>query len=101
MIATFGLWIMRIWRISQYKRLAVQFLKAIGAMDTPQIFEDRSNRHRDRRNAKNEVLRYEYSTRPFEDGEFKDIWHRPAYHYFDGHIVDCYLVGLSQVLTQN
>ena len=80
------------------KQVWLQFLKAIGAMDMPQIFEIEVSG--DSEECKKRGIEYEYSTRLFEDGEFRDIWDRPAYHYFDGHIVDRYLVGLSRVLTQ-
>ena len=76
----------------------LRFLKAIGTMDTPRILEMEVPGSSEE--CKKRGIRYAESTRPFEDGEFKYIWSRPAYQYFDGHIVDRSLVGLSQVLTQ-
>ena len=76
----------------------LQFLKAIGAMDTPPISERGVTGSIEE--CKKRGIAYEHSTRPFENGEFKEIWYRRPYQYFDGHIVDRYLVGLSQVLTQ-
>ena len=76
----------------------LQFLKAIGAMDTPQIIDVEVSGSSEE--CKERGITYEYSTKPFKNGEFEDIWYRRAYQYFDGHIVDRDLDGLSQVLTQ-
>ncbi len=75
-----------------------QFLKAIGAMDTPQIIDVEVSGSSEE--CKERGITYEYSTKPFKNGEFEDIWYRRAYQYFDGHIVDRDFDGLSQVLTQ-
>ena len=80
------------------KKAWLQFLKAIGALDIPQIFEIEVSG--DSEECKKRSIAYEKSTRPFERGEFKDIWDRRPYQYFDGHIVDRCLVGLSRALTQ-
>ena len=75
-----------------------QFLKAIGTKDTPLIFQREVAGSIEE--CKKRGITHENSTKPFEGGRFKDIWYRRPYQYFDGHIVDRYLVGLSQVLTQ-
>ena len=75
----------------------LQFLKAIGVRNTPLIFECEVTGSVEE--CRERGIAYENSTRPFEEGEFRDIWRRP-YQYFDGHIVDRYLIGLLQVLTQ-
>jgi len=75
----------------------LRFLKAIGAMHTPQIIDievSGSSEECEKRG-----ITYEYSTKPFEDGKFKDVSRR-AYEYFDGHIVDRNFDGLSEVLAQ-
>ena len=76
----------------------LRFLKAIGVKDTPLIFPIEVTGSLEE--CEKRGVAYEYSTKPFEDGEFKDIWSRRAYQYFDGHIMDRYLDGLSQVLVQ-
>ncbi|MYB95084.1 DUF91 domain-containing protein [Candidatus Poribacteria bacterium] len=75
-----------------------QFLKAIGTNDTPLIFERGVTGSIEE--CKKRGITHEDSTKPFEGGKSKDIWYRRPYQYFDGHIVDRYLVGLSQLLTQ-
>ena len=76
----------------------LRFLKAIGAMDMPQIVDkDVSGSIEE---CRKRSIAYEESTRPFEHGEFKDIWYRRPYQYFDGHIVDHSLDGLSEMLDQ-
>ena len=74
----------------------LQFLKAIGAMDTPQIIDVEVSG--DSEECKKRGIAYENSTKSFEDGEFKYVWSR--YRYFDGHIVDRILDGLPEVLAQ-
>ncbi len=76
----------------------LQFLKAIGAMDTPQITDVEVSGSGEE--CKKRGIAYENSTKPFEDGKSKDIWYRRPYQYFDGHIVDHSLDGLSEVLPQ-
>ena len=76
----------------------LQFLKAIGTKDTPPIFERGVTGSIEECKKRN--ITHEDSTKPFEDGKFKDIWFRRAYQYFDGHIVDRNLDGLSEVLDQ-
>lgn len=75
----------------------LQFLKAIGAMDTPQITDVELPGSGEE--CKKRGITYENSTKPFEDGKFKDIYRRP-YQYFDGHIVDHNFDGLTEVLGQ-
>ena len=65
----------------------LQFLKAIKAMDTPRILEVEVPGSREECGKRG--ITYQYSTRPFEDGEFKV---KPGRHHYDGHIVDYRLV---------
>ena len=76
----------------------LQFLKTIGAMDTPQITDVEVSGSGEE--CKKRGITHENSTKPFEDGKFKDMWYRRPYQYFDGHIVDHSLNGLSEVLAQ-
>ena len=76
----------------------LRFLKAIGAMDTPQITDMEVSGSSEE--CKKRSITYEYSTRPFENGKVKDIWFRRPYEYFDGHIIDRSFDGLSEVLAQ-
>ena len=75
----------------------LQFLKAIGAMNTPPIPDVGVSGSSEE--CKKRSIIYENSTRPFKDGEFKDMYRRP-YQYFDGHIIDASFDGLSEVLAQ-
>lgn len=63
----------------------LRFLKAIGAIDTPQIIDIEVSGSSGE--CKKRGITYEYSTKPFENGKVKDIWFRRPYEYFDGHIV--------------
>ncbi|MDE0324990.1 MAG: DUF3883 domain-containing protein [Candidatus Poribacteria bacterium] len=74
-----------------------QFLKAIGAMDTPRV--DKIEVVGNKAECKKRRIEYQESRKPFEDGEFKDVSRRGD-QYFDGHIVDPCWIGLSQVLAQ-
>ena len=76
----------------------LQFLKTIGAMDTPQITDVEVSGSGEE--CKKRGITHENSTKPFEDGKFKDMWYRDPYQFFDGHIVDHSLDGLSEVLAQ-
>ena len=74
----------------------LQFLKALGAIDTPQITDvDVSGSSEE---CKKRGIACENSTRPFKDGEFEYVWSR--HRYFDGHIVDRSFDGLPEVLAQ-
>lgn len=75
----------------------LQFLKAIGAMDTPRV--DKIKVVGSSEECKKRGITPQKSTRPFEDGDFKEVRKKP-YQYFDGHIVDPCWVGWSQVLGQ-
>ena len=76
----------------------LQFLKAIGAMNMPPIHDVAVSGSKEE--CEDRGITYENSTRPFEDGEFKDMWYRRPYQYFDGHIIDASFDGLSEVLAQ-
>ena len=75
----------------------LQFLKAIGARNTPPILDVGVSGSSEE--CKKRSIIYENSTKPFKDGEFKDMYRRP-YQYFDGHIIDASFDGLSEVLAQ-
>ena len=75
----------------------LQFLKAIGARNTPPILDVGVSGSSEE--CKKRGITPECSTKPFEDGKFKDIYRRP-YEYFDGHIIDASFNGLSEVLAQ-
>ena len=74
-----------------------KFLKAIKAMDTPRVDKIEVVGNKDE--CEKRSINCQKSTRPFEDGEFKDV-PRKGYQYFHGYIVDPCLVGLSQILVQ-
>jgi len=76
----------------------LQFLKVIGARNTPSILDVGVSGSSEE--CKKRGITHENSTKPFEDGEFKDIWYRRPYQYFDGHIIDASFDGLSEVLAQ-
>ena len=75
----------------------LQFLKAIGAMDTPRV--DKIKVVGSKEECKKRGIEYQESTRRFEDGEFKNV-NRKRDQYFDGHIVDRCWVGWLQILSQ-
>ena len=74
-----------------------QFLKALGALDTPQITDVEVSGNSEE--CKKRGIGYENSTRPFEDGKFRKVPYR-WYNSFDGHIVDFSFEGLPGVLAQ-
>ena len=73
----------------------LKFLKSIEVMDTPRIIkvEVPGNREECRKRS----VKYQDSTQPFEDGEFKV---KSRHRYYDGHIIDYCLNGLSEMLAQ-
>ena len=76
----------------------LQFLKAIGSMNMPPIHDIAVSGSKEE--CEDRGITYENSTKPFKDGEFKDMWYRRPYQYFDGHIIDASFYGLSEVLAQ-
>ena len=73
----------------------LQFLKAIGAMDTPRVFKVEvvgSYEECEKRG-----ITHQRSTRPFENGSFVDVYYSG---YFDGVIVEPDFDGLLEILDQ-